>query len=69
MLPFAADARIRLKQRGKLKWKKAKKFTQQNSIAIAAVFMNILNVLKLKMGHPSARLASETVSTHVRHNQ
>ena len=37
--------------------------------AIAAVFMNILNVLKLKMGHPSAKLASETVSTHVRNNQ
>jgi len=54
--------------RGKPKWKKAKRFTRQNSIAITAVFMNILNALKLKRGHPSARLASETASTSVRNN-
>jgi hypothetical protein len=56
------------RKRVELKWKKAIKFTRQNTIAIAAVFMNISNAWKQKMGHPSARLASETVSMRVRHN-
>ena len=64
---LSADARI-YRNKGELKWKKAKKFARQNSIAIAVVFMNISNALKKKMGHPSVRRASETVSKNVRHN-